>query len=170
MEGGWRRLLSRFKKAHIAVYEAGVEDVAACSLMLWCTCREGGKEVPVADMNLLTDYIVNLIGGEQSSVLIATDGKARLGMICCSLAIPDPWDTAPVGIVWMLYVAEDERKNPAVAVSLMRGAVLMSQAWGAKKIRVAIDHQDSKARRRYEKSLGFVPEATYVTYTTGVEA
>lgn len=159
-----RRFLERFRSGAI-ISEAGADDLDTCVTLAAAGVIEKGLAVASPGLiEALRESLSPLIGGVHMAVLLVHLHREPVGMICCAMVTPSPWDRRPTMGAWLAYVLPRYRQQPAAVVSLLRAAVERGDRWGAKRLRFNVDAADEHLTAQYEALLGFEREATQHTY------
>ena len=169
------KYLRRFKGG-VEVREATVDDIATCAAFAFQNLVEYGlvtleksAENEAAIERLVSFALDVLLKRVPGVIQVAEEDGVVAGMVYCQPAGPDLWDGVEVCAISFLYVIPEFRKNPAVALSLMRTALQEGLSWGYKRFRVTIDDAHHHLIERYEDKFEFRLDFTHRSYSIDTE-
>ena len=157
------RVLDRFRRG-VEVRVLGEGQMGLAVEMVLHYYVEEGKEPSVALARRGRDWLLGVVENERGRVFGAFVGDEVAGMVVCSAVGPDVANGREVMALWCFWVYPQYRNNPRISLSLMRGVLEASRAWGCEVWRVQVMGDNDKLMQRYAKTLGFRWENDISTY------
>jgi ribosomal protein S18 acetylase RimI-like enzyme len=127
---------------------AGRDDADAIGRLLYAFNREFDEPTPAP--SVLAERMRQLLGGDDTLVLLAGDGPDGLAVLRLRAAI---WSAGLESYLAELYVTP-ARRGQGLGRELMEAVLREARSRGADTMDIGVDEPDVAARRLYE-SLGF---------------
>jgi len=151
------------------VRNIGEEEIPRCVEMAVQSLNESGIHISPDAPKRLREHFSQISVTEYSTALVAYSGKKITGMVCCGMVEPDLWDGRRTAMVWFLYVEPGSRHHPGVALALLRGCFARICAWGAERVRIAVNEEHARLMDKYERRMEFRREASYRAYSLDIQ-
>jgi len=163
-----KRVISRFRGS-VPVREAMERDAPMCITLALEYLSQSGTAGKV-NVSRVSDHIQSLIVADDAAVFLAAEGRSLpVGMVCCGVIPPEPWEYGETLGVWLLYVIPSQRRRAGILTNLLDQTAQYGRQAGVSRFRVTVAAEDAKLSRFYERRLGFTREFQQTIYSLRME-